>query len=101
MKTWHEIAEAFRNDEKLLSLDAPIEALAPELHQDGIVALKAIGINTVRDFHGKTFDEFSIALGKLDEKQCDWDLFNEILDSWLEITGNSDPFLEDEEGNQP
>jgi len=78
MRTTKELIEAFFNDEKLLSYEAPVEAFAPELSEEAIEALKTFGIKTVGEFQNMSADQVY-------ELKCDDDLVSELLDHWYDI----------------
>lgn len=69
---------AFLNDDKLVSRKAPIEALAPELSDRAIKALKDAGVEIVADFQDmKLADVYAV--------KCTKPTRTEIVSRWKEI----------------
>jgi hypothetical protein len=81
MRTVKELLKAFMDDEKLLSRDAPIEALGPEMSERAIQVLKSVDIVTVGDFQDMRLPE----LGALN---CERRIHREILSHWHDIEGD-------------
>jgi len=55
-----ELLEAFLNDEKIVSLNAPIEALGPEMSENAIKILKKTGVITVGQFQSMPIEQIYV-----------------------------------------
>jgi len=73
-----ELLEAILNDEKILSREAPIEALGPELSEKAIKVLKSADVVTAGDFQ-------DMRLPEIYALNCDAEIGGEIFEHWYAI----------------
>ena len=78
MRSAEELIEMFLNGEKLVSLNAPIEALGPEMSQQAIANVKARGVKTVNDFR-------DMSVRQICHMKCSKRMRREILSHWRSV----------------
>jgi hypothetical protein len=78
MRSAQELLQALLNDEKILSVKAPIEALGPEMSENAIKVLKQAGIRTVGEFQ-------DMEINQVHALSCRRPIFKEILRYWHDL----------------
>ena len=78
MRSVEELLEMFLKGEKLLSLNAPIQALSPEMSRQALGHVKARGVVTVGDFR-------EMSVGQICHMKCSKTTRREILAHWRNV----------------